>query len=148
MFSKKFSANSERFGNHNKHTISMRRQSVTINKAHLVERISVNCGYSKKRSSELLESLMETIKATLESGENVLISGFGKFNVKYKAARKGRNPQTGRVLILEERRNLTFGCSEKLRDKLNGNHQRSGKTKRQKRIFIRGRRDESIPYNL
>jgi len=60
------------------------------------------------------------MKSTLASGEDVLISGFGKFCVKEKAERKGRNPATGEDMMLAPRRVVAFKCSGKLRDKING----------------------------
>jgi integration host factor subunit alpha len=60
------------------------------------------------------------MKSTLSSGEDVMISGLGKFCVKDKAARKGRNPSTEKEMMLEPRRVVTFKCSGKLRDKVNG----------------------------
>ncbi|MDX2497387.1 MAG: integration host factor subunit alpha [Desulfobacterales bacterium] len=77
-------------------------------------------GFTKKKSVEIIESLLEIIKGTLEKNENVLISGFGKFCVKQKNKRRGRNPATGDDLMLEERKVVTFKCSGKLRDKING----------------------------
>ncbi|MBW1607950.1 MAG: integration host factor subunit alpha [Deltaproteobacteria bacterium] len=77
-------------------------------------------GFTKKKSVEIIESLLEIIKGTLEKNENVLISGFGKFCVKQKKQRRGRNPATGDDLMLEERKVVTFKCSGKLRDKING----------------------------
>ena len=77
-------------------------------------------GFTKKKSVEIIESLLEIIKGTLEKNENVLISGFGKFCVKQKNKRRGRNPSTGDDLMLEERKVVTFKCSGKLRDKING----------------------------
>ena len=74
---------------------------------------------NKKRSLVIVDAFFEIIKSTLENGENVLISGFGKFKVKFKWARKGRNPQTGEQIILKSRRIITFQCSSKLRDKIN-----------------------------
>jgi integration host factor subunit alpha len=68
-----------------------------------------------------VETLLEIIKSTLESGEDVLISKFGKFCVKQKDERKGRNPATGHDIMLAPRKVLTFKCSGKLRDKINGN---------------------------
>ena len=65
-------------------------------------------------------SMLETIKKTLENGEDVLISGFGKFLVKEKNERRGRNPATGNNLILDARRLVTFKCSGNLREKING----------------------------
>jgi integration host factor subunit alpha len=72
-----------------------------------------------KRSSEIVEILLELIKSSLESGEDVLISGFGKFCVKEKGQRRGRNPATGGDMILAPRKVVTFRCSGKLREKIN-----------------------------
>ena len=77
-------------------------------------------GFTKKKSVDIVESLLEIIKNSLERGEDVLISGFGKFCVKKKGQRRGRNPATGSDLILRERKVVTFKCSGKLRDKING----------------------------
>jgi integration host factor subunit alpha len=77
-------------------------------------------GFTKKKSVEIIETLLEIMKSTLEKGEDVLISGFGKFCVKQKKQRRGRNPATGTDLILNERKVVTFKCSGKLRDKING----------------------------
>jgi integration host factor subunit alpha len=63
---------------------------------------------------------LETIKGSLESGGDVLVSGFGKFRVKVKKERRGRNPAAGDDLMLEPRRVVTFKCSHKLRDRING----------------------------
>jgi len=77
-------------------------------------------GFTKKKSVDVIESLLEIIKKALETSEDVLISGFGKFSVKQKSKRRGRNPATGQDLILRERRVVTFKCSGKLRNKING----------------------------
>ena len=77
-------------------------------------------GFTKKKSVDIIEALLEIIKGTLEKSQNVLISGFGKFCVKNKSQRRGRNPATGQDLILRERRVITFKCSGKLRSKING----------------------------
>jgi len=77
-------------------------------------------GFAKKESVEIIESLLEIIKQQLEAGEDVLISGFGKFCVKEKQKRRGRNPATGSDLILQERKVVTFKCSGKLKNKING----------------------------
>jgi integration host factor subunit alpha len=79
-----------------------------------------NLGLTKKKSVEVIESLLEIIKRSLESSEDVLVSGFGKFCVKDKAKRKGRNPATGEDLMLKGRRVVTFKCSGKLRHKIDG----------------------------
>ncbi|CAB1085261.1 Integration host factor alpha subunit [Olavius algarvensis Delta 1 endosymbiont] len=77
-------------------------------------------GFTKKKSVDVIEALLEIIKNALETSEDVLISGFGKFCVKKKSQRRGRNPATGQDLILRERRVVTFKCSGKLRNKING----------------------------
>ena len=77
-------------------------------------------GFTKKKSVEIVESLLEIIKGSLERGEDVQISRYGKFCVKKKGQRRGRNPATGSDLILRERKVVTFKCSGKLRDKING----------------------------
>ena len=93
-------------------------ESGTLTKAHIVDAIAEANGITRQKSIETVEILLELIKTTLESGEGVLISGFGKFRVKQKAKRKGRNPATGEDMILEPRRVVTFKCSGKLREKL------------------------------
>ena len=77
-------------------------------------------GFTRKKSVDIIESLLEIIKSNLEKSEDVLISGFGKFCVKDKGQRRGRNPATGEDLILKERKVITFKCSGKLRHKING----------------------------
>ena len=77
-------------------------------------------GFTKKKSVDIIEALLAIIKGKLEKSQDVLISGFGKFCVKNKSQRRGRNPATGQDLILRERRVITFKCSGKLRSKING----------------------------
>ena len=74
---------------------------------------------SKKRATELVDSLFEIMKKTLVSGDQVMIPGFGKFLVQFKWARKGRNPRTGETIILDSRRRVSFRCSPKLKKKIN-----------------------------
>ena len=93
--------------------------SGTITKAHIINAVADSNGYTRKKSMETVEILLELIKQNLESGKDVMISGFGKFCVKEKAKRKGRNPATGEEMILEPRRVVTFKSSGKLREKLN-----------------------------
>jgi integration host factor subunit alpha len=93
---------------------------MTLTKAHIIEALAEQNGYAKKQSVNTVETLLEVIKRTLESGEDVLISGFGKFCVKEKRKRRGRNPATGEDMMLAPRRTVTFKWSGKLRDKLNG----------------------------
>jgi len=92
---------------------------MALTKSDIVARVH-ELGLTKKKSVETIESLLEIIKTTLEKGEDVLISGFGKFCVKNKMERRGRNPATGSDLVLRKRKVVTFKCSGKLRDKING----------------------------
>jgi len=93
---------------------------MTLTKAHIVEAVAEQIGYTKNRSINTIETLLELIKRSLESGEDVLVSGFGKFRVKEKRERRGRNPATGEDMMMEPRRVVTFKCSRQLRDKING----------------------------
>jgi integration host factor subunit alpha len=92
---------------------------MTITKADIISAIAEQNGYTKNKSIETVETLLEIIKRTLESGEDVLISGFGKFCVKEKRERRGRNPATDEPMMLAPRRVVTFTCSGKLREKIN-----------------------------
>ena len=93
---------------------------MTLTKAQIIEKISDKDGFTKKKSIEIVETLLDIIKSTLESGDDVLISGFGKFCVKEKKERKGRNPATGDAMMLVPRKIVRFKCSGKLRDRVNG----------------------------
>ena len=79
-----------------------------------------NLDLPKARSAKIVESLLELMKKKLKNGEDILISGFGKFCVKDKSERRGRNPTTGEDLMLGSRRVVVFKCSGVLKDKLNG----------------------------
>ncbi len=92
---------------------------MTLTKAQIVDIIRDEIGFTRNECTELVESLLEIIKSRLESGEDVLVSGFGKFCVKQKRKRRGRNPATGDELILASRKVVTFQCSGKLREKVN-----------------------------
>lgn len=91
---------------------------MAVTKDDIVARIH-EVGFTKKQAVDLVETLIEIIKGTLEKNEDVLISGFGKFCIKNKNQRRGRNPATGEDLMLRGRRVITFKCSGKLRNKLN-----------------------------
>ncbi|WP_372677229.1 integration host factor subunit alpha [Desulfosarcina sp.] len=93
---------------------------MALAKKDIVDRMQVELGFLSNKSIETTESLLERIKATLESGDDVLVSSFGKFCVKEKKARKGRNPATGEDLMLKPRRGVTFKWSGKLRQKVDG----------------------------
>ena len=92
---------------------------MTLTKAQIIEFIQNQTGFPRNKSSETVETLLEIIKGALASGEDVLISSFGKFCVREKRERKGRNPATGNAMMLRSRKVVTFTCSGKLRDKIN-----------------------------
>jgi integration host factor subunit alpha len=94
---------------------------MTLTKAQIIEEISIRNGLTKKKSTETVEAFLEIMKNTLESGEDVLITGFGKFCVKNKKKRRGRNPATGEDLMLAPRKVVTFKCSGRLWERLNKN---------------------------
>ena len=87
----------------------------TLTKAHIVNAVIEQYGFTQKKSFETVETVLEIIKSTLESGNDVMISGFGKFCVKKKNARLGRNPATGEDMLLAPKRVVTFQCSGILR---------------------------------
>ena len=88
-----------------------------LTKARIVDTVAKRNGSTRKRSIYTVEILLELIKQSLESGGDVLISGFGKFCVKKK--RRGRNPAIGEDMMLRPRKVVTFQCSGKLREKIN-----------------------------
>jgi integration host factor subunit alpha len=93
---------------------------MTLTKAQIAEMIAERNGYPLNKSVNTVETLIEIIKRGLENGDDVLISGFGKFCVRKKRPRRGRNPATGAELMLDARKVVTFKCSGKLREKING----------------------------
>jgi len=93
---------------------------MTLTKSQIIDAIAEKNGFTKNKSTETVETILEIIKSTLASGEDVLISGFGKFCIKDKSGRRGRNPATGEDMMLAPRRVVTFKCSGKLRDRVNG----------------------------
>ncbi len=97
----------------------MRRYKVALTKEKIINSIYHQVGLSKSQSRNVVEKLLEIIKQSLENNEDLLISGFGKFVVKEKAARRGRNPQTTEDLQLRARRVVVFKTSGVLRDKIN-----------------------------
>lgn len=92
---------------------------MTCTKTTIIEKISENNNLNPSEAKDTIESLLEIIKSTLASGEDIMISGFGKFQVNEKAPRKGRNPATGKPMTLDKRRVVTFKCAGKLRDRIN-----------------------------
>jgi integration host factor subunit alpha len=97
-----------------------RRFSLTLTKDSIIDSIYSNTDLKRYQTATIFETLFEIVKKTLESGEDVLISGFGKFCVQHKNERRGRNPQTGNLITLGPRKVVTFRCSPVLRDKING----------------------------
>ena len=92
---------------------------MALTKAQIAERIHSELDFTKNKSVELVETLIELIKKSLASGDDVLISGFGKFRVNSKRERRGRNPATVGDMMLPARKVVTFKCSGKLRRKIN-----------------------------
>jgi integration host factor subunit alpha len=95
------------------------RVAMSLAKVDIVDRVTETIGFTRKKSSDTVECLLETIKRALESGDDVLVSGFGKFLIQHKAPRKGRNPATGDEMLLPPRKRVAFKCSGKLRERLN-----------------------------
>ena len=93
---------------------------MALTKADVVQAAQTEIGFTKHKSTELVESFLERIKSELENGEDVLVSGFGKFCVQEKRERRGRNPATGEDLMLAPRKVVTFKCSGNLRRRING----------------------------
>jgi len=92
---------------------------VTITKADIVERIYEKVGFSKKEAAEIVDSIFEVVKKSLEAGNKIKISGFGTFNIHDKSARRGRNPQTGETITIRGRRVLGFKASPILKNSMN-----------------------------
>ena len=92
---------------------------MTLTKADIVQKIADDCGFSKGESSEIVEKILEIIKTSFIQGEDVMISGFGKWSVKQKNSRRGRNPQTGSSLILDARKVITWKYSPVLKKSVN-----------------------------
>ncbi len=92
---------------------------MTVSKADIVQAVMDKTEFTKRHSAELVETVLEIMKRAMAAGEDVMISGFGKFSVKDKRERRGRNPATGEDMTLRARRVVAFRCSGKLREKIN-----------------------------
>ena len=92
---------------------------MTLTKARIVEELFAQNLFTRTESAQIIDTLFELMKKSLENGEDVLISRFGKFSVKKKHERTGRNPQTGELMRLDPRNVVTFKCSGVLREKIN-----------------------------
>jgi integration host factor subunit alpha len=93
---------------------------MALTKEKLINRLQVQVGLSKQESRAVVERVLGIIKDTLSAGEDLLVSGFGKFSVRRKNARRGRNPQTKENLILRARKVVVFKTSGVLRHRING----------------------------
>ena len=93
---------------------------MALTKQTIIEKISENNNQTPSQAKDTIETLLEIMKSTLASGEDIMLSGFGKFQVNEKAPRKGRNPATGKEMMLDRRRVVVFKCAGKLRDQING----------------------------
>ena len=93
---------------------------MALTKADLIQAIQSTNGLTLKQSTDIVETTIEILKRTLESGDDILVSNFGKFCVRKKAERKGRDSATGEDLMQPARKVVTFKCSGKLREKING----------------------------
>ena len=91
---------------------------MALTKNEIISKVH-DLGFTKKQSTEVIESILEIIKGSLANGDDVLVSGFGKFCIRQKRSRRGRNPATGEDLTLHARKVVTFKCSGKLREKIN-----------------------------
>jgi integration host factor subunit alpha len=93
---------------------------MTLTKAELIDSVYEKVGFSKKEAADLVELVFESMKEELCKGEAIKISGFGKFRVRAKKSRMGRNPQTGQAMEISARKVLTFTPSRILRDGITG----------------------------
>ena len=93
---------------------------MTLTKAQIVEALLAQNIFSKTQSAQIIDTLFELIIQSLQNGEDAAISGFGRFSVKEKYQRRGRNPQTGESMMLSPRKVVTFKCSHVLRTAMNG----------------------------
>ncbi len=94
---------------------------MTLTKAHIAQKIASGGGFLKGEASEVLEKLLDIMKKKLIAGEAIIVSGFGKWNVKSKHSRRGRNPKTGEQMVLDARRVVTWKYSPVLKKAVNGN---------------------------
>ena len=93
---------------------------MALTRGNIIDSVRHKLKLTKSESVQVVESLLEIIKKTLANGEDLLITGFGKFRVRDKRKRKVRNPQTGKDMMMRSRRVVTFKCSGVLRDRING----------------------------
>jgi integration host factor subunit alpha len=92
---------------------------MTLTKANIIESVREQMDFPKNDCIDAVEKLLDIMKRTLENGQDIMISGFGKFRIMQKKQRKGRNPATDREMLLDQRQVITFRCSGVLRKKVN-----------------------------
>ena len=95
-------------------------ETLALTKAHLAELLFEQIGLNKRESKDMIDAFFELISERLVEGKDVKISGFGKFQIRIKAPRPGRNPRTGEAIPIEARRVVTFHASHKLKDQIQG----------------------------
>lgn len=93
---------------------------MALTKDDIAERLCTESEFTKNKSIELVEAVIELIKKSLESGDDILFSGFGKFCFQHKGARRGRNPATNEDLMLKLRKRMQFYCAGKFGKRING----------------------------
>jgi integration host factor subunit alpha len=93
---------------------------LALTKQTIIEKIAEKNNLKPSEAKDTIETLLEIMKSTLASGEDIMISGFGKFLVNEKSQRMGRNPATGKTMMLKKRRVVTFRSADKMRDRING----------------------------
>jgi integration host factor subunit alpha len=93
---------------------------MALTKADIAKKIADDCGFMKGEATEVFEKLLEIMKQRLIAGEDVMISGFGKWDVRSKRPRRGRNPQTGEELVVDARRVVTWKYSPVMKAAVNG----------------------------
>ncbi len=120
---------------------------MTLTKAQIIEALFAKNIFTRIQSAQVIDTLFELIKQSLQNGEEVLISGFGKLSVKEKRARRGRNPQTGEPITLPSGRVVTFKCSNVLRAAMNGKHDRVHIPSRSRPKKNQTDRSRQIPAN-
>jgi integration host factor subunit alpha len=105
----------------------------TLTKARIVENLLAKNLFTKTASAQIIDTLFECLKQSMEEGDDLLISGFGKFSVHEKNRRRGRNPQSGEPIMLPPRKVITFRCSGVLRKKINREKEKQPVTVSKKR---------------
>ncbi|MBF0097165.1 MAG: integration host factor subunit alpha [Magnetococcales bacterium] len=89
-----------------------------MTRTEIVDAVALQIGVTDKTALIIVKTVLETIRATLETGEQVKISGFGNFSVRSKVPRRGRNPKTGEEIEITARTVLTFKPSNILRNRV------------------------------